>query len=360
MVRSTFEAIEAPAAEWMPALQNGRRRFMQPTIVFDSYWRFAVERLAMYNRRLVDPAGPWTDDPILGSYRFTNSYRAADRVSQYLMREVQYRADRSPAPAEVFFRTLLFKIFNRIETWELLEREHGPLSWQSADLSAVSRTLDRAMDAGVRIYSAAYIMPAPPFGRRRKHENHLELLAAMMDRGIAARVSAAESLAAVYSLLLSQPGIGPFLAFQYAIDLNYSTMLDFEEGGFVVAGPGALDGIAKCFRSTGGLDAASVIHAVTDDQERHFDRLGLDFPGLFGRRLQPIDCQNLFCEISKYARVAHPEIAGCNTRTRIKQNYSSSGARSEWIPQPFFPPRWNLAVPECAPRPVTPSQLALL
>lgn len=68
----------------------------------------------MYERRLLDPEGPWTDDTILASYRFTNTYRASDRVSQYLIREVQYRPDRSQAPAEVFFRTILFKLFNRI------------------------------------------------------------------------------------------------------------------------------------------------------------------------------------------------------------------------------------------------------
>ena len=86
------------------------------TPVFDTYWRFAAERQAILSRRLTDPIGPWTDDTILRAYRFTNPYRAADRVSQYLIREVQYRSDRSQSPPEVFFRTLLFKIFNRIET----------------------------------------------------------------------------------------------------------------------------------------------------------------------------------------------------------------------------------------------------
>src|SRR3546814_2514500 len=82
---------------------------------------------------------------------------------------------------------------------------------------------------------------------------------------------------------------------------------------------------------------------MTHIQEEEFARLGLDFPGLFGRRLQPIDCQNLFCEISKYARVAHPEFPGINNRTQIKQNYHNSLQR---IPAPMFPPRWNLDVPK--------------
>ena len=52
------------------------------------------------------------------------------------------------------------------------------------------------------------------------------------------------------------------------------------------------------------------------------DRLGLEFRSLWGRRLQLIDCQNLFCEVDKYARVRHPEVVGVSGRTRIKQKYA--------------------------------------
>jgi hypothetical protein len=326
------------------------------TAVYESYWRFAAERLAMFHRRLVDPQGPWTEDTILRSYRFTNTYRVADRVSQYLIREVQYRPDRSQAPAEVFFRTILFKLFNRIETWELLEREHGPLSWQSADFEAICTSLDRAMQKGNRVYSAAYIMPAPRLGQLRKHANHLALLKMMMEEGLPSRIERARSLAEVYDLLLPWQGLGSFLAFQYAIDLNYSTLTDFSESSFVVAGPGAIDGISKCFVSLEGHTPEEIIYLMVDAQDREFKRLRIDFAGLFGRRLQPIDCQNLFCEISKYARVAHPEVAGASGRTRIKQSYSGEGT----LPRPHFPPRWGLRVPELDPKPLRPRQGVLI
>ncbi len=316
------------------------------TEVFDTYWRFAAERLQIYNRRLADSVGPWTDDPILASFRFTNTYRAADRVSQYLIREVQYHKDRPQAPAEVFFRTILFKIFNRIGTWEALERELGPLSWQASDLAAVERVLNRLLNAGARIYSAAYIMPAPPFGFARKHANHVALLSKMMADGLAARLAAARSLEEVYRLIRTYPGVGPFLAFQYAIDLNYSSLLDFEESDFVVAGPGALDGIFKCFGAAGLENPEAVIHAMVERQDFEFARLGLSFEGLFGRPLMPIDCQNVFCEISKYSRAAHPDVLGASGRTRIKQRYRRSDQAS--AAAPMFPPRWKLMVPELA------------
>lgn len=316
---------------------------MRPTPVFDTYWRFAAERHAMYMRRLAGAQGPWTDDPILRTYRFTNVYRAADRVSQFLISEVQHGAHRSQAPAEVFFRTILFKLFNRVETWRLLEDRLGPLSWHATRLEAVAEVLDAAFGRGIRLYSAAYIMPAPRLGAVRKHANHVALLRLMMEDGLHGRIASSKSLADVFCLLAGYPSLGRFLAFQYAIDLNYSSLTGFKEDDFVVAGPGALDGISKCFEDVGDRTAEELIHWVADNQEREFTRRGLDFGGLFGRRLQPIDCQNLFCEISKYARVAHPEVKGVADRTRIKQRYTPA---ADPLPRPSFPPAWRLQIPK--------------
>ena len=238
--------------------------WMTPTVVFETYWRFAAERLAMFYRRHTDPSGPWTSDSILKAYRFTNAYRAADRVSQYLIREVQTRPDRLQTAREIFFRTMLFKIFNRIDTWEALEVRLGPIEWRNIDLKKVDRTLEDLRSCGQKIYSAAYIMPSPRLGHRSKHSNHIAMLAQMMEEGVPERVRQARSLRSVYDLILRYPGIGPFLAFQYTIDLNYSSIMGFEESEFVVAGPGALDGISKCFEDRSGLSSRR--HHLLDDR----------------------------------------------------------------------------------------------
>jgi len=65
----------------------------------------------------------------------------------------------------------------------------------------------------------------------------------------------------VFEILRSYPSLGHFLAFQFAIDLNYSAMLDFSEMDFVVAGSDAHSGIRKCFTDTSGFDDADVIRA---------------------------------------------------------------------------------------------------
>jgi hypothetical protein len=197
------------------------------------------------------------------------------------------------------------------------------------------------MQRGISIYSPAYIMPSPPFGRNRKHENHLALLAHMMENRLPDRVQQASSLRQVYEALLAYPGIGSFLAFQYAIDLNYSAMLDFSESDFVVAGPGALDGIAKCFETTARLAPEDIIYWTAERQDAEFARLGLKFQDLFGRPLQPIDCQNIYCEIAKYARVSHPELAGVSGRRRIKQKFHRNPRP---LPPLMYPPKWGLAI----------------
>src|SRR5690349_6953976 len=124
---------------------------LKPTKVYDTYWRFAVERQEIFFRRIEGLPRPWTDDPILLASKFTNAYRASDRVSQYLIRNVIYSGSQSVD--EVFFRVILFKIFNRIETWELLQRAFGLISYEDYTFEAYDKILTDALNRGISIFS---------------------------------------------------------------------------------------------------------------------------------------------------------------------------------------------------------------
>lgn len=310
------------------------------TAVYDSYWRFAAERQLVFFRRLSGAPAPWTDNPVLRTFKFTNAYRASDRVSQYLIRRVIYREDLPSRPSEIVFRILLFKLFNRIETWELLERELGPIAYETYRFSDYDRVLAGAMANKTRIYSAAYIMPpgGGAFGHPAKHQNHLKLLERMMDDDLATKLADARTMQAGFALLRDYPTIGDFLAYQYITDINYSDVTDFSEMEFVIPGPGARDGLRKCFADPGGLSDPELIRLMADRQETECARLGLEFPSLWGRPLQLIDCQNLFCEVDKYARVAHPEASGHTGRTRIKQKFVADRSGIEY----WYPPKWGI------------------
>lgn len=310
----------------------------EPTEVFDTYWRFAVKRQEIFFLKLNGKTPPWTNDPILDHYRFTNAYRASDRVSQYLIRNVVYQGDQSPK--EIFFRTLLFKFFNRIETYEAIKAQVGEVSYSNFSFRLYATILDRQMKLGKRVFSGAYIMPSGigDLDYRRKHRTYLKLLERMMKDDAPERVAGARSLREVFEILHSYPLMGDFLAYQFTIDLNYSSLVNFSEMEFVMSGPGARDGIYKCFRSLGGLNCTDIIKLMADRQEYEFSRLGLNFMTLRDRRLQLIDCQNLFCEVDKYARLAHPQIKGIRGRKRIKQIYHAD-------PKPlgyWYPPKWGI------------------
>lgn len=324
------------------SLVLGSNRFhgLRPTVVYDSYWRFAAERQSVFFRRLSGAHPPWTSDPILLRHKFTNAYRASDRVSQYLIRDVIYNPAYPSDPKEVVFRVLLFKLFNKINTWKLLEEKLGLLTWAEFKADRYDQELTKAFASGTKLYSAAYIMPPVRIDGSDgvKHRGHLSLLEKMMRDGVTARLQDSRSLGDVFTLLKTYPSLGNFLAFQLAIDLNYSNVIDHGEDTFVVAGPGAHDGLSKVFENAAEFDAEALIELVADAQEREFENLGLKFQSLFGRPLQLIDCQNLFCEISKYSRVAHPEIAGAAGRTRIKQIFTPAAERL----QVWYPPKWGL------------------
>lgn len=308
------------------------------TTVYDAYWRFAAERQRIFFARLEGKRWPWTDDAVLREFKFTNAYRASDRVSQFLIREVIYQGD--AAPAEVFFRTILFKVFNRIETWELLRREFGEIRFSDYSFKRYDTVLSAAMARGEKVYSAAYIMPSggakAPGGR--KHSMHLRLIERMMKESLPQKIAEARSMAKAFELLRGYPTIGDFLAYQYVTDLNYGPLTNFSEMEFVVPGPGAYSGIHKCFSDLGGLTEAEIIKVVTDRQQQEFQRLGLSFRSLWGRSLQLIDCQNLFCEVDKYARVMHPEFSGPSGRTRIKQRFTADPTPIQF----WYPPKWGL------------------
>lgn len=316
-------------SHWLPT---------RTTEVFDTYWRFAAERQSIFFKRIIGVKPPWTKDIVLQYYKFTNAYRASDRVSQFLIQNIIYEGLQEIN--EIFFRIILFKTFNKIETWQLLVKNLDNILWREFNFKVYDDILTSALLDKRRIYSAAYIMPSggPNSEHRVKHRNHLLLIQKMMADDLPIKISESKSMQEVFNLLRHYPMIGDFLAYQYAIDINYSILTNFSEMSFVMPGPGAKDGIRKCFSDFGGLTEVDIIRLMADRQEDEFTRLGLKFESLWGRPLQLIDCQNLFCEVDKYARIVHPEIKGITGRSKIKQALKPNEQPISY----FYPPKWNI------------------
>lgn len=306
--------------------------------VYELYWKFAYERQKAFEARISGKPGPWTNDPIIQEYKFCNVFRAADRVSQYMIRNVCYNEEPS-SPEDRIFQIVAFRFFSSIETWEGARKLLGrsPIINDLVDGSFENALETVRIDNG-KLYTGAFILCATDaYGRRMKHLNHIELFKDMfVNRNLGEHLHRAESFEAVYSMLHDFPLVGDFMAYQIATDLNYSEYINFDENDFTKAGPGAVRGINKVFQDKNGLTNEEIIMWMVEHQDEEFKKHGYEFKGLFGRPLHAIDAQNLFCETDKYCRKAVPELK--SARSQIKARFNEN-------PQPielFFPPKWNL------------------
>jgi hypothetical protein len=251
---------------------------------------------------------------------------------------------------EVVFRILLFKFFNRISTWETLVKDLGIPSWKNFGESVCVAVLDGIEAKGGKIFSGAYMhndLKNYAHISHKKYPRYIRLLKEMMQDDVTGKLQAAQTYRDAFHVLHAYPLHENFIGMQHLTDINYSTVINFDEDDFIRPGPGALRGIQKCFafgRKPTVSEAVECIEGCVAGQSEFFQHFGLKTVALFGRRLHSIDCQNLFCEVDKYAREAHPHFK-LKDNEKIKQKFRPL----ESSPSPFFPPKWGLKVPTLVP-----------
>lgn len=89
---------------------------------YEPFFAFAKERHKIYLRRHEQRLPPpWTTDPILHQYRFTNVYRELDNVTLWFARNARnaYEID----PVATMMATVVFRLFNRNTTGEAIFRQ---------------------------------------------------------------------------------------------------------------------------------------------------------------------------------------------------------------------------------------------
>lgn len=305
------------------------------------YFYFMQERMSIFWNKCKNDVQNLTEDPIFKEYKFTNVYRACDRVSQYLINHVIYKDIDKFKPEDVLLRILVFKIFNKIETWDYIEKNYGDIYVDHFDIEEICKLLSIRQQY-TPIFSNAYMMT----GSHRRYDylpnKHAKWLQMVKDEflgeGVVYRVLKAKTMEDVFNLMEQCSFVGGFLAYQYTIDFNYSPYVNFDEDSFVKAGIGAKRGIMKCFQSIGDdfENAIRYTHEHLDDFQKEFGLNG--FKPLPGRNPHLIDIQNCFCETDKYLRAKMPELLIGNVR--IKQRYKETMQPIVYA----FPPKWNINI----------------
>ena len=102
---------------------------------FRYYFYFIQERMKIFWRRY-EGAEYLTDDPILAKHKFTNVYRAQDRVSQYLIRHVIYEKEQQFSDVDNLLIIIIFEIFDNINTWEYFKHRLEEISIKTFDVDS--------------------------------------------------------------------------------------------------------------------------------------------------------------------------------------------------------------------------------
>lgn len=289
---------------------------------FDDFWYFANERYRLFENRLITGMPVPSADPIMNENRFTNTFRVTDRVSQRLLHIQQ---DGPQDPVSLLMRTLLFKVFNMEATWDAIVAGVGEPSADNWDPAAIQVLLNERVAAGKQIFTGSYMMVNPLTAGWVKHHYYTSMLNTLLGDYHRGRILGATSLEELIIRLREVDGIGAFLAYQYAIDLNYTPLFNFSEDDSVLAGHGAKRGLTRLFGNNRMAEARIMELALERDRG----------PLLMGKRkMHLIDVQNVLCEYDKYMRTAQPE-----GKKRMKQRYRPDPRP---LPDPIWPEGWNL------------------
>lgn len=182
------------------------------------FFKFVCERHLIQERRLAGLSQPWTEDEILQDWPFTNVFRVLDRNTQYVLRHVI--PEGSQSLEESAFRVILFRFFNKIETWELLKERLGKLTWKNFSIEAYENALEDIATSGPtakrrELYNNAYIIPAPRIGYDSNYEAHLRLIEVMMEEGLPKKLLRFKHLKDAHGYLSIYPSMGDFTSLQY-------------------------------------------------------------------------------------------------------------------------------------------------
>ncbi len=315
------------------------KKKLLPSELYHYFLEFAHDRHQIFLKRRYNPSA-LSDNPIIKKYKFTNVYRFLDRTTQYLIHEITNN-DVGYSDEDLLFRILLFKIFNKIETWEYLKKRLKDIRWSSFDIDKYTEVMNEMKKNGCSVYSAAYIMPSKisTFNHSRKYVNHLRLIEMIMNNDLVKIISKSKSLEDLYQNLKLIPSFGDFLAYQYSVDINYSRLVNFSENDFVVAGPGAKRGIYKAFINASQFSNQEIIQQVTKNLESQLEKENYD-PIIIGNRLPHlIDVQNLFCEFDKYTREIVKNLRPYEKKNmRIKQRFKPNISKIDYV----FPNKWGI------------------
>ena len=211
----------------------------------ESYFGWINERHSIYQRRLSGAPPPWTNDPILQEFKFTNPFRENDRVTVW-MRENWTKPNGNRSHGEIIFNCCLFRM---IGTSEFAEA-HGWVTW-NFNPDWTKNLVQSRIDKGLRTFTGAYIITNQGLKAPKSEVVVDHFLTPIWENkeALAQIAQATQSLQALHEAMGAYKGWGGggFMSYEVVTDLNHTPVLDKAKDRFswANAGPGAIRGLNR-------------------------------------------------------------------------------------------------------------------
>lgn len=283
-------------------------------------YHFIIRRYNIHLRKDVQhKPQPWTKDPVLREFRFTNVRREHDRETKWLIKNITSNSDLSYE--DKLMNCILFRLFNKHETSEII---HQPIHFSSRYNPESYRKSFEAVeqnDPGYIFFTGAFITGGMKralkwYLPKGTEEDSMPMrVMKFMDHlykdGVVDKIKLCANQKSVYDLLRGYLGIGNFLAYQMFVDMTYIEEFPFSENEFTAAGPGCKMGLGFLFDDKDGMTDEECLFWVRDN-------IGEAFKDILGKYWEPTELfsdlpeedrclnvmslENCFCELSKYIR----------------------------------------------------------
>lgn len=266
------------------------------------FFRYMSERYKIKKRRDKGKKRPWTKDPILSDYHFTNVFRKDDKGSQWLLNHIKDPKVKAMKAEDLIWRVVMYR-------WANYHRYFEDYGWPARSKKALRKMLKRLEkydEKKVQWFTRAHIVLQSNFNQPRR-ENYIEyagLLLADFDSFVQG-ILGAENMERAFKHVQKFKGIGGFTAYEICIDLCYLGVLPDEfRDQYANPGPGCREGIDLIFPSASKSGTKGYIEAMEtlrDEQDEAFSGYGLTPTP----RLTLQDIEFNLCEISKYIKIMH-------------------------------------------------------
>lgn len=262
------------------------------------FFDFMAKRETLRLKKESGAAWPWSDDPILNTYKFTNVKREHDRTTRW-MREHWTKPNENRPAGEIIFNCALFRYFGTVEFAEAIGWQDD---WMPFSIIDIAR---ERMKEGLRVFTGAYIIPT--LGKRQpKHETVCsDILSSLWSEKekIAEVALTTQSWQKTAERIMVLPGFGGtgFMTKETLQDVMQTPVLinAVDRNTWCPAGPGARRGLN---RIVGNPVKTSLSHTAALRQMIDLFEVAQSNLPTFMPELELHDIQFQLCEFDKYER----------------------------------------------------------